>query len=876
MKKICYIVGFLFLSAAAMGQNPLQKRVSITIEESDLGAALETISESAQVEISYSKDILPDSTFVEYDRMDVPLQAVFEAIFEETDLDVRAIGVQLVIFRKEKIVSNKKYTISGYVEDAETGERLLGANIYNSLGQEGTYSNSFGFFSLTLPEGEVNVVISYIGFDDFQMPLNFDKNIFRFFQLRRNLELGTIEINSRDFKDNSNPTVESVSPKEIEHMPTIGGETDLMRIINVKSGVQSGAEGVGGIHVRGGNSDQNLVLLDDAPVYNPTHTWGVFSVFNSSAIQSADFYKKGFIAKHGGRLSSVMDIRTKDGNKKKFVTEIEAGLLSGKIAFEGPILKDKASFFLSTRRSFTDVYSQIYYQNRREGRGQTGTIRYYFYDLNGKLNYQFDDKNRFHLSYYNGKDIYRDEATLSTQVADTSILNQELFNQDWGNQVGTFRWNRTFSKKLFGNFTLTYSRFDYESTERRNIVLRKLGVKFLEILNLDRSNSNIEDRTAKIDFDYFHNPSQTSKFGMKLTRYRFQPGIVDISEDILETGIDEETIEQLNGYWRQEKLQPDALSFYGDHEMQFLERVKIGVGLNVSAFKINEKTWQAIEPRIRLNWGLTEQLSFGGSYDRMSQFLHLLSPNVIGLPTDIWVSSTENIGPQVANQYSLWLGFNNSKYFNFRLEAFYKEMDDLIEFKQTNTLEINAANWEPNAVTGVGEAKGIETQLEFKYGKLNGQLNYTLSKTTRQFDELNLGQVFPYRYDRRHVANALVSSALSDKFNVSATFTYGSGLAISLPVGSYVSVPGVDLPPIAVFPVTEKNADRMPAYHRLDIGANYTWNSSLIKATQQIKFGIYNIYFRKNPVTYQLGADRRYEQIFLPPLIPAFSYVLKI
>ncbi len=859
-----------------MGQNPLEKRVSISFEPSDLGTALETIGKLAKVEISYSRNILPDSTFVEYDRMDVPLQAVFSAIFDGTDLDVKAIGEQLVIFRKEKISSNEKYTISGYVEDAETGERLLGANIYNTQGEQGTYSNSFGFFSLTLPEGAVNIVISYIGFEDFQMPLKLDKNIFRSFQLRRDLLLGTVEINSKDFKDNSNPNVEPVSPKEIEQMPTMGGETDLMRVINMKSGVQSGAEGVGGIHVRGGSSDQNLVLLDDAPVYNPTHTWGVFSVFNSSAIQSADFYKGGFTAKHGGRLSSVTDIRTKDGNKKKFGSEIEMGLLSGKISLEGPIVKNKASFFLSGRRSFTDVYSRIYYQNRRENRGETGTIRYYFYDLNGKLNFQLDEKNRFHLSYYSGKDVYRDEAIFSTQVIDTSTLDQRFFNQDWGNQVAAFRWNRTFNKKLFGNLTLTYSRFDYASTDRRNIVLRKLGVKFLELLNLDRKNSNIEDRTAKVDFDYFHNPSQTSKFGLKFTRYRFQPGIVDISEDILDTGIDEETIEQLDAYWRLEQLQPEAFSIYGDHEMQFLERGKVGIGLNVPAFKIHEKIWQAIEPRIRLNWRWTDELSTGGSFERMTQFLHLLSPNVIGLPTDIWVSSTENIRPQTSIQYSLWLAYKNSKSFEFKVEAFHKNMNDLIEFKQTNTLEINAANWEPNAVTGVGESKGIEAQAAFRFGRLDGQVNYTISKTTRQFDELNLGQVFPYRYDRRHVGNALISTALTDNFNLSATFAYGSGLAISLPVGSYVSVPGVDLPPIDVFTVTERNSVRMPEYHRLDFGATYSWQSSQFKGTQKIKFGIYNVYFRKNPVTYQLGADRRYEQLFVPPFIPAFSYVLKI
>ncbi|MEZ5057170.1 MAG: carboxypeptidase-like regulatory domain-containing protein [Saprospiraceae bacterium] len=873
MKNFFVLFFGILFPAVLAGQNPLDKEVNFISVDLPLPDFIIQLSAETKVPISFSRDILPPSVIINKTYSKQSLGSILKENLNPYGLDVQAIGERVVVFKSNDMIEEKqKFTIGGYIEDIQTGERLLGANIFDLNSGKGTVSNNYGFFSLTLKEGPTDLVFSYLGYKPYKLSFLLNKSDLKTISLEPSLTLNEIVITS---KKNNGPEVVNgieITNKDVSSLVSLGGEPDLLRTVLVQAGVQSGAEGIGGLNVRGGSNDQNLILLDDVPVYIPQHTWGVYSIFNTSAIQNAKFFKQGFPSRYGGRLSSVLDVRTRDGNKKEFGSEIQLGLLSGKVTLEGPIVKDKASFLFSARRSFTDFYSNLYYSSQRSSvPGNSGTIKYYYYDLNLKINYAISLKDKIYLSLYNGQDQFFDDIFLKKYAEGRVAYFEDTNDENWGNNIASFRWNHTYNNKLFSNTTFTYSKYDYISTRITSVESYNFGKKEEEQFTAGQSNSNIQDITAKIDFEYFPNSNHLIKFGAKFSNYRYQPGVYELSEDL--TTIDSVNLE-IDTFWRRDPLSPNELSAYVEDEFSPFQNASLSLGIYSAAFFTKGKTWYSLEPRIRFSYKFNDFLSSGISYERMTQFLQLLSTGSIGLPTDIWVSATRNIQPQRARQYSAWMALRLPLNFEAGVSGYYKTMKNLLEFEEAQTLQVNANNWESSVVSGSGWAYGLEFSIKRNTGRTQGYLNYSLGKTERTFDSGDGEITFPFRYDRRHILNLGLSHSITKKLSIKANWTYSTGLATSLPIGVYVTIPNIDLPPIKVLTFSEKNGFRMPAYHYLDIGGQYNWSGDF--GDQSLEFGIHNVYMRKNPIFYEIREENNLYQRYVPPLLPTLSYIVRI
>ncbi len=885
MKKNVILIISFFLSSWLFGQSTLDVLLDVNFSKVSIEAALKKVNEHPKIQISYSSELLTIDKEVTLFGIDLKLKEVLENVLDGTNLRFKAIGNQVVIFKSNVVPTKKRYPIYGYIEDALTGERLIGANIYESENMfQGVTSNGFGYFNLSILEGDVRLVAQYVGYENFVLERRHKSSKLITIKLKpATTDLGLVLISGKRFEEEDLKPITNIDKERMKLLPALGGETDLMRNVNTRAGVQSGAEGIGGTHVRGGGSDQNLILLDDAPVYNPSHTWGIYSIFDDNTIKDARVFTNGFPTKYGGRLSSVVDVRTKDGNKHDYEKELEIGLLSGKFRAEGPIIKDKASFILSGRTSFTGLYSNIYFSNQRREKGVNGTINYHFYDVNAKLNYSPNNKNRIHLSYYKGNDSYDDDYLKDTTDVFTTARFKNTLVQDWGNTIGTFRWNRSISNKMFGNLSVTYSKFNYQSTEETEAVIRFRGAIQEQQSSFRQYNSNIEDRTVKMDFDYFPNQKYKTRFGVQGTLYKFQPGIVDVYLDNFDSSINPDSLDRgLDSLWEQGAMNASQASAYLEQELKFFRKGSLSIGAFASVFLEQNKNWYGVDPRLRLGWKWNKEIASGFNFESMTQYLHLLSPYSIGLPEDIWVSVTDSIPPQRAFQYTLWSTFNLKKGETFTISGYYKKLNNLIDVKDELAYQFNANDWETVATTGKGESYGVELELSKSWGDLfDADINYTYSKSTREFEELNFnGKPFPYRYDRRHVGNFSGTYNFSKRLKFSAAFTFGTGLAITQPVANYVITP-INFPPINIKRIDTRNNTRMPNFHRLDIGGTYDWLGTV--GVQKIKFSIHNIYFRQNAIFYELRKEKNDEgedverlyHRYVPPFLPSFSYTLR-
>ena len=885
MKKNVILIISFFLSSWLLGQSSLDILVDVNFKDFSLESAFKELNENSEIQISYSSELIAIEKEVNLYGKQLTLKEVLESLLNETNLSFKPVGKQIVVFKDISLAIKKRFPVFGYVEDAETGERLIGANIFASNDMfQGVTSNGFGYFSVSLLEGDIDIMARYIGYENFVLKIKHKNSHFIIIKLKpASTDLGLVLVKGKRFEDGKLNPATTIDKEHMNLLPALGGETDLMRTINMKAGVQSGAEGIGGTHVRGGGSDQNLILLDDAPVYNPSHTWGIYSIFDNNSIKDARVFTNGFPARYGGRLSSVVDVRTKDGNNHNYERELEIGLLSGKYSFEGPIVKDKASFIFSGRRSFTGLYSDIYFSNLREENGAEGSIDYHFYDVNAKLNYSPNTKNRLHLSFYKGGDSFDDNYLRKTfDELTTGRFKNDLI-QDWGNTIGTFRWNRTISNKMFGNLSMTYSKFDYLSKESRVAVIREQGQIIEEQNSFRQYNSNIEDRTIKMDFDYFPNRNYITKFGVQGTLYKFQPGIVNVYSDNFDIPVNSETLERgLDSLWEQGAINASQASAYLEQELKFLKNGSLTLGAFSTIFSEESKNWFSIEPRLRLSWKWNDRFANGINVESMTQYLHLLSPYSIGLPEDIWVSTTDSIPPQNANQFTFWNTLNLKSGEKFSLSGYYKDMKNLIDVKDELAYQFNANDWEEVAVIGKGIAYGVEFEASKTWiGKIETDLNYTYSFSNRQFDELNNNGVeFPYQYDRRHAVNFTGIFHVSNKLKLSTAYTFGTGLWITQPVANYVITP-INFPPVNIRRIDSRNNTRMPSFHRLDIGGTYEWSQN--ELVQKIKFSIHNVYLRQNPIFYEIRKEKNEEGLdeeklyhrYVPPILPSFSYNLR-
>ena len=780
-------------------------------------------------------------------------------------------------------IQAQEYTISGFVEDKANGEKLLGSNIYNTRTYEGAVSNTYGFYSLKQAAGEVSIKYSFVGFQDVIISFSLIKDTLINIELSQSVELREVEIISNSIQSRLESTQMSTTElqmKTLKNIPVFFGEVDIMKTLQLMPGVQSGSEGTSGLYVRGGGPDQNLILLDGVPVYNANHLFGFFSVFNADAINSVTLVKGGFPARYGGRLSSVLDIRMKEGNSKEFHGEGSIGLIASKITLEGPIIKDKASFIVSARRTYIDVLAKpfVYLRNKRRGNSNSFTGGYYFYDLNAKINYKFSNRSRLYLSAYHGND----KAYAQNKYVDNNIESASKFKLRWGNITTALRWNYIFSKNLFANTRFSYSRYNFLVNNKEEKKIDNVSESF-EFSYF----SGIDDMAASIDFDYIPLPNHYIRFGISNIYHQFNPGVNAYKIDESETAID-----TTHGHSR---IYANEIDLYIEDDFSIGNRVKINIGLHASGFYVKNKLYTSLQPRGAIRVIATEKLSLKASYSKMEQNIHLLSNTTVGMPTDLWVPVTDKVKPMKSQQIALGAVYNLNNEYEISFESYYKWMHDLITYKPGSSyLSVNNS-WQDMITIGQGWTYGGEFLIKKEMGKFTGWIGYTLSWSWRKFDEVSPNK-YPYRYDRRHDISVVGIYKLNEKVDFGAAWVYGSGNAVTLPYDKYLAMadyssilqnPGEqnyseNLP--YVNNIETRNNYRAPAYHRLDLSVNFHKETKWGERTWSV--GIYNAYFRQ--IVFFLYIEDDYEnfdqdgeskkvlkQVSLFPGMPYVSYNFK-
>ncbi len=620
------------------------------------------------------------------------------------------------------VSAQNKFTISGYISEKGSKENLPGVTVYIPKLKAGTTSNNYGFYSITLPKDSVEVIFSYIGFKAKKLSFYLDKNI------SFNVEMGAedleeVTITAEQTKKVSEETQMStvdIPIEQIKQIPALMGEKDVLKVIQLMPGVQKGSEGSTGIYVRGGGPDQNLIILDEAPVYNANHLFGFFSVFNGDALKSVELIKGGFPARYGGRLSSVIDLQMKDGNKEKIHGEAGIGIISSRLTLEGPIIKNKCSFLVSARRTYIDALVYPFLP-------KNGKVGYYFYDMNAKLNYVFNDKDRLYLSGYFGQDKFYLK-TKDDNSESTAGIN-------WGNATGTLRWNHLFNNRLFSNLSVIFTNY-------------QLGIENKEKFGSDYFNlkykSNIRDLGAKYNFDFMPHPNHYIKFGLNFTWHHFVPQALVIKSS--------DPVNELNNKSGKENIDTYEGGIFIEDDWKVTSKLKTNIGFRLSTFSSYGTNFINPEPRAAVRYLLGNDFSLKGSYALMNQYLHLLSNTGIGLPTDLWVPATNKIKPQQSQQVALGLAKDlPNKNITITVEGYYKWMKNVLNYKEgasflnvgdnSNTETQN--DWQTKVVSGNGLSYGAEFLIQKKVGKFTGWIGYTLSWTWLQFDSLNFGERFP-------------------------------------------------------------------------------------------------------------------------------------
>jgi hypothetical protein len=765
------------------------------------------------------------------------------------------------------VFGQKKISLSGYIKDASSGETLIGANIYIQEAQIGIATNAYGFYSISIPPGAYTIRVTYLGYNTQQQTINLIEN--------RTLDIALVsedreieEIVIDDVRKDENVqgtqmgTI-SLSTEKIKKLPVMFGESDILKAIQLLPGVQSAGEGNSGFYVRGGGPDQNLVLLDDAVVYNTGHLFGFFSIFNSDAIKNVTLIKGGMPANYGGRLSSVLDVSMKDGNMKEYHGEGGLGLIASRLTLEGPIVKDKGSFMLSGRRTYIDIIAQPFLKGETKGSG------YYFYDLNLKANYILGAKDRVYLSGYFGRDVFTFNSSEGTFKA----------HIPWGNATGTARWNHQFNDKLFVNTTLVYNDYHFEFNGSQN----DFDVRF---------NSGIRDLNGKVDFDYYTSFNHHIKFGLNYTYHTFTPSQVSgksgetefAPNNALKKYAHEAGLYVLDEFDLAPWLRVNAglrYSWFGqvgpykqydiDDDGNRLDSTNFATGKLV-------KGYGGLEPRLNLRFALNPSTSIKTSVSKSYQYIHLVSNNGTTLPTDIWVPSTFLVQPQMSWQYSAGVFknfFDNA--LETSVEVYYKDMQNQIEYRSGYT-PTSLRDPELDFVFGRGKAYGAEFFINKTKGKFTGWIGYTLSYTWRTFKDLNDGERFPAKYDRRHDISVVASYEFNKKLTLSGIFVFGTGNAITLPTGYYFIEQNL------IQDYSKINQYRIFPYHRADLSLIYTPRGETKKRWKgSWALSIYNVYNRYNPYiiyvdtegTLSSGASVKVKQVSIFPILPSITYNFK-
>lgn len=797
--------------------------------------------------------------------------------------------------------ARQQTTISGHLFDAESKETIISGVVFSAETGQGVYSNSYGFFSLTPSKRIRTLRISCIGYETLTLTLPEDLSRPLSIYLKPSNTLEDLVVSAeRKQLYTPQPGVVSVPIQVIKNTPTLLGENDLMKTIQLLPGVQGGSDGSAGVHVRGGGVDENLVLLDGVSLYNVDHLLGFFSVFTPEAVKRVDLYKSNFPARFGGRLSSVIDVRTNDGHLQRYKGAISVGSLSSKLQFEGPIVKDRTSFNLSLRRTYIDALMRPFIPKDQKG-------GYYFYDLNAKLQHRFGERDRLYLSFYNGKDdLYSDQNESWNKYSDDDpaagapqskrkiTLNIQTGIR-WGNTLGALRWNHLFSPKLYSNLTLSYTRyhflFDTKSKEVEHA--RELAYSAL------RYKSGIEDLSADWQLHYYASPKSELRLGAGYTHHAFHPESFGMEL----RGEERMSITPVQSNDRS-TIRAHEAYLYAETLLKPLAGLELNMGLRTSLFGVDDRSYIDLQPRLSASYRLTPDLEATLGYARMSQHVHLLSSAAMTLPTDLWVPATKTFKPMTSDQVSLGLNYGIAKGWNLSLDTYYKSMSGVLEYKDGTSFIGSSEGWEQKVEAGLGRSYGVELMLMRQRGRTTGWVGYALSKSERRFPSraINDGAWFPYKYDRRHKVNIVVAHKLSRRIDLSASWEFYTGGVISLgyermdtmlpEVSKYNDIRESEAYSYdsersrwsrSVGYIRHRNNYRLPATHRLNVSMNYTRFHR--RGTQSIwNISCFNAYNAMNP-SFIIPSDlvseddvvrpNRITKFTILPIIPSISYTYK-
>ena len=887
-----------------------QGETSVTLEmkESSLKEIIKQLEQQTRYSFIYNESI-DTNRKKSINIKNKKFEDALKIIFDDADIEwkIKKYHVTLTLKKVKQAMTpqTQKVTVSGYITDTESSEVLIGANVYDNISGVGTASNEFGFFSLTVPTGDTEIRISYTGYSTETRKLNLQNDEKINIKLSSNVQLAEVvvigESNESGIKATRMSAID-IPLQILNTTPALLGEADVMKTIQMLPGVQSGTQGSAGVYVRGGGPDENLILLDGIPLYNVDHLLGFFSVFTPEAVKKVTLYKGSFPARFGGRLSSVIDVRTNDGDMHNYHGTIGIGLLSSKLQFEGPIVKGRTSFNISGRRSYLDLFAKPFLK------GDIEDLSLYFYDINAKINHKFNDKSRLFLSVYNGKDKYGVYSYLNAY----DYLSKDKGHLNWGNTLFSARWNYIFSPKLFSNTTIAHTNYKFGIESES---LTSYPEENIENFMSGTYNSGIKDWTYNIDFDYYLSTNHHVKFGAGYLYHDFKPEAETVRvKDTEQSTITDSTYHNISN----SHIYANEISVYAEDEFKITPKIFLNAGLHFSLFNVKNTSYTSLQPRISARYQLNRGIAIKASYTKMNQYIHLLSNYNITLPSDLWVPATDNIKPMRSHQYSLGVYHTAIDGWEFSAETYYKDMRNIIEYKDGATFLATSSNWEEKVEMGRGRSYGLELMAQKTTGKTTGWIAYTLAKSERKYDKsgINMGKWFPYKYDRRHHINVTANHKISDKIDLSASWEFYTGGVFTVseemttfisphyaapsgynyisfnPGGGYYGGYNINGATVPTEPfiktigyIDSRNNYRLPVSHCLNLGINFR---KMKKHGERIwSFGVYNMYNAMNPhfvyktTRYDKSVDGGYkpksalQKITIFPIIPSFTYTYK-
>ncbi len=788
-------------------------------------------------------------------------------------------GILLFLLVSFASICSAQVIVSGYVADSISGEKLIGANIYDLNSRRGISTNVYGFYSISFPDSDdsLKLIISFVGYKPKPVFVLATSNQRIDILLSRQANLPEVEIKApRSLKsDNTEISLLEIPLTNVKLLPSLMGETDLFRVFQLMPGIQAGKEGTSGLFVRGGSPDQNLVLLDDIPLYYVNHVGGFISVFIPEAINSVKLYKGGFPARFQGRLSAIIDARMKDGNISARHGNYTFGLLSSKFTLEGPFKDKKTTYLFSARRSMFDLLTRGF---SGLSSGFKNSFGYTIYDFNGKISRQVGAKNRVNFSLYSGHDriFSRSNADENDDANSLNKIKSKNYTQ-WGNTCAAIRWNHIVNDRLISNYTFGYTTFYLMLKSKAELIVK--ANNHISGTYKDKFKSNVNDLLIKSDFDYFLSSSHTIKFGVNLTQHFFKPASRSISL------LTDSLFNYDTAYYSQ-RFKGLETNFYVEDEFRINKKLMLNMGIALASLLTDKKIFPSVQPRLSVNYKVADYFSVKTSYSRMTQFMHMLSNSDGGLPTDIWVPATRKAIPENASQYVLGMAWYPLKtsILEVTAEGFYKSMTHLVDYSDGGSLiDGGTLNWESVIENnGTGKAYGLELMVQKNEGKTTGWIGYTLSRNTRQFENLNSANPFAYKYDRTHDFSIVATHHFDEKFSISATWVYSTGNPVTLAttqyelndMGQYDTYTG-SLRYQKVYVYGKRNNYRVKDYHRMDISFNFTRPRK--KGLETFSIELYNAYNRMNTFALFYEKDRKTGEIKLYsltlfPFLPSFSW----